>query len=145
MLEQINSISFENSLDHNLGRIKLTENAEIVLKKRYLNEGETPEKRFWEMCCYVASAEGDKQKYWAEKFYDELIFPLYFLPNSPTIKNAGRGDLKGGLQACVVISPEDSLDSIYDTIKNWALTEKLRVATVPVPITPCPVGEIPKA
>ena len=60
----------------------------------------------------------------AERFYYELIIPKKFFPNSPTIANAGKKGITGGLQACVVISPQDTLESIYQTVKEWALTEK---------------------
>ena len=77
------------------------------------------------MCLYVASAEFvDMQAIWAQRFYNDLIVPKKFFPNSPTIVNAGSKTKKGGLQACNVISPQDTMESIYQTVKDWALTEK---------------------
>ena len=117
-----------------LTKIDFSDNAKVVLERRYLSEGETPEDRMWAMCLYVASAEGyygnDSIKRnefvtkWASRFYDELIVTKKFFPNSPTIVNAGSQSKKGGLQACNVISPQDTMESIYQTVKDWALTEK---------------------
>ena len=117
-----------------LTSIDFSDNAKVVLERRYLSEGETPEDRMWAMCLYVASAEGyfgnDSKKRdefvnkWASRFYDELIVTKKFFPNSPTIVNAGSQSKKGGLQACNVISPQDTMESIYQTVKDWALTEK---------------------
>jgi len=108
-----------------LNKINFSDNALVILENRYLSPDESAEQRLWDMCQYVASAEKDLDiDYWASKFYNELIVPKKFLPNSPTIVNAGSKTKKGGLQACNVISPKDTLESIYQTVKDWALTEK---------------------
>jgi len=109
---------------------KLTVNALEVLRKRYLlkdKEGrivETPAQTFMR----VAKAVGkiDKKynvnpKETAKNFYD-MMARVEFLPNSPTLFNAGT-DL-GQLSACFVLPVEDSLDSIFTAVKNMALIEK---------------------
>ncbi len=107
--------------------MNLTENALRVIQQRYLlkdKDGkitETPEELFRRVAKAVAHAEnlykGHHQE-WAEKFYN-LMSTLTFLPNSPTLMNAGK-DI-GQLAACFVLPVEDSMKSIFDTLKNAAL------------------------
>ncbi|HDH04624.1 MAG TPA: adenosylcobalamin-dependent ribonucleoside-diphosphate reductase [Nitrospirae bacterium] len=107
--------------------MKLTENALTVLKTRYLlrdehgNIIETPEEMFHRVARTVASAEkiygGDAEK-WELKFYDAMS-NLLFLPNTPTLINAGKE--LGQLAACFVLPVNDSMKSIFDSLKNAAL------------------------
>lgn len=112
--------------------LKLTDNALVVLEKRYLkkdnrgNVTETPEQLFHRVARFIASAElsFDKNadvKEWENKFYN-LMTSLEFLPNSPTLMNAGH-DL-GQLSACFVLPIEDSMESIFDAVKYTALIHK---------------------
>ena len=112
--------------------MKLTENAIKVLEKRYLakdengNLIETPEMMFRRVAKTVASADKeyvDKKELLAieERFYN-LMTQLYFLPNSPTLMNAGRP--LGQLSACFVLPIEDSMEGIFDSVKNAALIHK---------------------
>jgi len=107
--------------------MNLTENALKVLNARYLLKDEkgkvkeTPEEMFRRVARTVAAAEiqyGGNISDWEEKFY-ELMASLKFLPNSPTLMNAGK-DL-GQLAACFVLPVDDSMTSIFDTLKNAAL------------------------
>lgn len=111
-------------------KINLTENAKKVLEKRYLakdSQGkiiETPEEMLERVSKAVAKAEeyyGEDPSYWGQKFYD-LMADLKFLPNSPTLMNAGRE--LGQLSACFVLPVEDSMEGIFETIKNAALIHK---------------------
>ena len=114
-------------------KISLSENAIKVLEKRYLKrdkEGvptETPQDLFYRVASTLANA--DKQfgasesevKAAIEQFYD-YITNRYFMPNSPTLMNAGRE--LGQLAACFVLPVEDSLEGIFETVKNTALIHK---------------------
>jgi len=112
--------------------INLTENAIRVLERRYLKKDkqgqvvETAEEMFRRVAQAVASAEliynpkADVKKI-EEEFY-QLMANLEFLPNSPTLMNAGRE--LGQLSACFVLPIEDSMESIFDAVKNTALIHK---------------------
>jgi adenosylcobalamin-dependent ribonucleoside-diphosphate reductase len=102
---------------------RLTENArERILPARYLlrdeegNVVETPSELFARVATAVAEAEHDRER-WSDRFYD-LMTRLEFVPNSPTLMNAG-GPL-GQLAACFVMSPADDLDDIFDTVRRAA-------------------------
>ncbi len=114
--------------------VSLTNNARIVLEKRYLVKDssgapvERPEQLFWRVATVVAGAD---QRYGAsegaveavaEEFY-RLMTERRFEPNSPTLMNAGRP--LGQLSACFVLPVEDSLSNgqngIYDTLRSMAL------------------------
>ncbi|MBM3301930.1 MAG: ribonucleotide-diphosphate reductase subunit alpha, partial [Deltaproteobacteria bacterium] len=110
---------------------KLTVNAIEVLEKRYLlrNERgeliETPTGMFWRVAKAVAFAEtmyGGNVEAAAKEFYD-VMSGLEFLPNSPTLFNAGT-DTRFGLSACYVLPVEDSLDGIFTSLKNMAIIEQ---------------------
>jgi ribonucleoside-diphosphate reductase alpha chain len=112
--------------------VRLTENAVKVLEKRYLakdEEGnlcETPEDMFRRVAATVASADKErlpekKLKKLEEEFYD-MMADLEFLPNSPTLMNAGRP--LGQLSACFVLPVEDTMEGIFDSVKNAALIHK---------------------
>ncbi len=107
--------------------MELTDNALKVLRARYLlkNESgeavESPSQMFRRVAHCVAEAEKEYHEdsiYWEEQFY-ELMSSLRFLPNSPAIMNAGKAT--GQLAACFVLPVEDSMKSIFDTLKNAAL------------------------
>lgn len=104
-----------------------TDRAKTVLEIRYLLKNEkgepieNPEQLFQRVSSYIAQAEKIyKKNYfeWEEKFH-ELISSLRFLPNSPTLMNAGKS--KAQLAACFVLPIEDSIDSIFKTLKDAAL------------------------
>ncbi|MDY7019304.1 MAG: vitamin B12-dependent ribonucleotide reductase [Chloroflexota bacterium] len=112
--------------------MKLSDNAIRVLEKRYLvkYDGEkvieTPEELFRRVARHIASAEliydhNADISLWEETFY-QLIANLFFLPNSPTLMNAGRE--LGQLSACFVLPIEDSMESIFDAVKYTALIHK---------------------
>ncbi len=111
---------------------RLTENAQRVLQKRYLRKDidgqltETPEEMFSRVADNVAAAErfyGESKncKKWEGEFY-RMMASLDFLPNSPTLMNAGA-ELQQ-LSACFVLPIDDSMESIFETIKRTALIHK---------------------
>ena len=114
-------------------KLSLSENALKVLEKRYLKRDKDgkPTETAKELFLRVAStlAAADKQfgasdeeiKQTTQKFYD-FITHRYFMPNSPTLMNAGRE--LGQLAACFVLPVEDSLEGIFETVKNTALIHK---------------------
>ena len=87
-----------------------------VLKARYLQDGETEEM----MYTRVARAICDSEHH--AKQMDRYMRNHIFLPNSPTLVNAGT--TKGGLSACYVLPIEDSLESILETVYNAAMVHK---------------------
>ncbi len=112
--------------------LPLSDNALKILEARYLKRDgqgivlETPEEMFRRVARHVAAAEKvfDRQAKtgeYEEKFFD-LMSTLTFLPNSPTLMNAGRQ--LGQLSACFVLPIEDSLESIFETLKETALIHK---------------------
>ena len=112
----------------NNGHVQLSENAKLIIEKRYLRRDEAgapieaPEELFGRVARAVALAEEESLRdLWAERFLD-LMASLKFLPNSPTLVNAGTG--KGCLSACFVVSPEDSMDSIMQVAYDAAMIEK---------------------
>lgn len=113
--------------------IPLSENARSVLEKRYLKKQdgrvvETPEDLFRRVAENIASVEGthygksaEEVQRLAEEYY-QMMANLEFMPNSPTLMNAGR-ELQQ-LAACFVLPVEDSMEGIFDSIKYAAMIHK---------------------
>lgn len=114
-------------------KLVLSENAIKVLEKRYLKRDkdgnciETPADMFRRVADTLASADSKfgkseaEIKQLADEFYT-AITNRYFMPNSPTLMNAGRE--LGQLAACFVLPVDDSLEDIFETVKNTALIHK---------------------
>ena len=113
--------------------LSFTPNALKVLEKRYLKKNEegkiveTPHELFKRVARSIASAdlhygssEADAEAL-GVSFYD-MMTALNFLPNSPTLMNAGRR--LGQLSACFVLPIDDSMESIFDAVKNAAIIHK---------------------
>jgi len=109
---------------------KLTVNAFEVLMKRYLLKDETerivenPAQMFTRIANAIARVErkyGGHQEKTEKTFYD-MMTRLEFIPNSPTLFNAGTK--LGQLSACFVLPVEDSLEGIFGAVKNMAIIEK---------------------
>ncbi|MFC1923993.1 vitamin B12-dependent ribonucleotide reductase [Chloroflexota bacterium] len=112
--------------------VSLSPNALRVLEKRYLRKDrqgkviEKPEEMFHRVAHSIAAAElafnlqADVDT-WEECFY-ELMASSEFLPNSPTLMNAGRE--LGQLSACFVLPIDDSMESIFEAVKQTALIHK---------------------
>lgn len=112
--------------------LEITENALRVLERRYLQkdkEGqviETPATLFRRVARAIAAAETGYNESAdtaavEEEFYS-IMANLDFLPNSPTLMNAGRE--LGQLSACFVLPIDDTMESIFDAVKNTALIHK---------------------
>lgn len=109
----------------NIYMCKFNEQAIEILKDRYLQRDttgktiETPEQMLKRVAKCVA--QGDKQK---EKQYYSIMEKLEFLPNSPTLMNAGREGKHQQLSACFVLDVEDSMEGIFNALKKQALIHK---------------------
>jgi ribonucleoside-diphosphate reductase alpha chain len=130
-LPKISQVCLDKSLFIRNG-LKLSDNAKTVLERRYLRKDtdgrtmETAAQMFRRVARHIARAEmnynpeADLQAV-EEEFYD-LMTEFKFLPNSPTLMNAGRR--LGQLAACFVLPVEDSMEGIFDTLKNAAIIHK---------------------
>ena len=125
---------------HSPAKLQLTDNALVVLERRYLARDlngqvvETPDELFRRVAGNIAQAERlymgarerataaaeaeSRAREMAGRFYD-LMTSLCFLPNSPTLGNAGRPLQQ--LSACFVLPVEDSIAGIFETVKETAL------------------------
>jgi len=115
------------------GLMSLSENALVILQRRYLRKNEkgevveSPEEMLWRVAKNIAAVDANYGKKPAQvaaveqEFFD-LMASLDFLPNSPTLMNAGR-ELQQ-LSACFVLPVEDSIEGIFDAIKYTALIHK---------------------
>ena len=112
--------------------MELSKNALTVLERRYLmknGEGvviETVEELFRRVAGAIAASdrrydENADCEALADSFY-RMMTNLEFLPNSPTLMNAGRP--LGQLSACFVLPVEDTMEGIFETIKQAALIHK---------------------
>jgi ribonucleoside-diphosphate reductase alpha chain len=106
-----------------------SESALRVLNERYLlkKDGkviETPDEMCWRVACAIAAAEfrwhGESVAHEYERLFYDVLIDRKFMPNSPTLMNAGTGN---GLQfsACYVLPVGDSISDIFDSLKNAAL------------------------
>ena len=95
--------------------MQLSRSSKFVLEKRYLKKDEqktvieTPEELFRRVADYVASADPRSAEETSQQFY-EMLTRFDFLPNSPTLMNAGKVD-KPILAACFVLPIEDDMSS----------------------------------
>jgi adenosylcobalamin-dependent ribonucleoside-diphosphate reductase len=130
-------VLFDDQVPDDLPPAPLTDNARLVLARRYLkkdeegNPTEEPETMFWRVARVIA--EGDRRYGASEAAVEELARQFYelmttgkFEPNSPTLMNAGRP--LGQLSACFVLPVDDALSNgksgIYDTLKSMALVHQ---------------------
>lgn len=112
--------------------LSFSNSARLVLEKRYLGKDpsgraiETPEQMLQRVAHHVAQAdrhfEGARAAAQTEKRFWRMMSNLWFLPNSPTLMNAGRK--LGQLAACFVLPVGDSIESIFDAVKHTAMIHK---------------------
>jgi ribonucleoside-diphosphate reductase alpha chain len=104
------------------GMVRIVDNeaARSLLAERYLRKNEegtiqeSSDEMLWRVASSISLAEDKDREMWTQKFFD--LFK-YFLPNAPTMYNAG---MNGTLSACFVIPVEDSLDGIFRAVQNAA-------------------------
>jgi len=110
----------------------LTENARVVLKKRYLRKNaegetiETPTGMLRRVAKAIAEPEllhgTEEDRQTAEDDFYSIMSTLEYVPNSPTLMNAGTG--AGTLSACFVMGLDDSMEGIMTTAKEAAMVQK---------------------
>jgi ribonucleoside-diphosphate reductase alpha chain len=126
-----------DALPEDLTRADVSENARIIMGKRYLKKNESgepveePEQMFWRVARTIADVDAEygasegAVEALGREFY-RLMTQRLFEPNSPTLMNAGRP--LGQLSACFVLPVEDALsngkDGIYDTLRAMALVHQ---------------------
>jgi len=125
-------VHLDSSLFMRKGKLLLSANARTVLERRYLRKDlngkiiETPEEMFRRVARHIAKAEkayGDETHVKKmEEVFHTMMTEFKFLPNSPTLMNAGRR--LGQLAACFVLPVEDSMEGIFDALKSAALIHK---------------------
>ena len=114
-------------------KLHISENCLKVLERRYLKKDkngnviETPEELFVRVSNHIAQADRlygatDTEVAETQKNFYKMMTDFEFMPNSPTLMNAGK-DL-GQLSACFVLPIGDSMESIFDAIKNTAMIHK---------------------
>ena len=115
--------------------LHLSENAREVLLARYLRRDlngkilETPEELFERVATSISKAElswgkASKAEEWRDQFL-EMLSSLDFLPNSPTLMNAGTP--LGQLSACFVLPVEDSVEEIFESLKQMAIIQRSEI------------------
>ncbi len=113
--------------------LNLSENALKVLERRYLKKDEaghiieTPEEMFRRVASAIAGADklygkSDKEIKELEDSFYNIMLALEFVPNSPCLMNAGKE--LGQLSACFTLPIDDSMDSIFETLKATAMIHK---------------------
>jgi ribonucleoside-diphosphate reductase alpha chain len=113
--------------------LQLSDNARTVLRRRYLRKDrkgkviESPEKMFRRVAGFIAGAEknygaDEKRVREVEEAFHRIMTEFKFLPNSPTLMNAGRR--LGQLAACFVLPVEDSMEGIFGALRSAALIHK---------------------
>jgi ribonucleoside-diphosphate reductase alpha chain len=112
-------------------KVDLSDNARRILESRYLQknmlgEMESPGEMFWRVAHAVSRAELDygssyDAACWEEAFYQAML-SLLFLPNSPTLMNAGLPNSQ--LSACYVLPVENDTDAIYRTVEEASLIQQ---------------------
>jgi len=104
----------------------LTPFAKKLLEQRYLQTRndimETPDQMAKRVAKEIAKAENPEQRTIWEKSFYKMIDSLLFLPNSPTLANAGKTDQL--LSGCFVLPIEDSMDSIFSRLRDIAMIQK---------------------
>jgi len=130
-LKEVRPVRLDNSILVKNGLV-FSDNARQVLERRYLKKDsqgrviESAADMFSRVAKYIARAEANYRdastvKRAEETFY-KMMTEFTFLPNSPTLMNAGRS--LGQLAACFVLPVEDSMEGIFDSLKNAALIHK---------------------
>ncbi len=107
--------------------MKINKNMDEILKEQYLQPGESVDEMLWRVCRYVA--EGEKRYNYSDKYVDDLTRRFHdsidaglWIPSSPFLMNAGTSQPM--LSACYVLGIDDSMESIFETLKSAALIHK---------------------
>jgi ribonucleoside-diphosphate reductase alpha chain len=95
---------------------------DILRKRYYLRDEDGNILENWEGLCRRVASSLAESKEQEDEFF-RVMFNCLFLPNSPALMNAGKGDFS--LSACFVLPVEDSMEGIFDAVKKAAIIQKM--------------------
>ena len=122
MVKDQNTTQSTSSVKEVPNNFEISRNAKVILEKRYLRDGESPKDLFKRVAQAISHAEPTESRELWESIFFEMLSTLKFLPNSPTLVNAGTQ--KGCLSACFVVTPDDTMESIMEVAHDAAMIEK---------------------
>lgn len=122
ILVEDQKLVFDHDKYENMIRQNFCDRGIGIMKERYLRKGETMANAMWRICkCVASGRDGAENDRLALLYLEHLMSRNRFLPNTPTWTGASAG--KGQLAACFVLPIEDTMESIFGTLRDAALVQ----------------------